>query len=136
MSDRLFKQFVHRVDPGSDAKEVESEAADDFGAFSILRGVRDRAIMIEFRKKDGSVTALGNGWLEKIEYDPSDGMTLYFGSHKVTIVGRNLATEMRPNVRLIDGLLRHRIPWIREASEPEIMKAPPGSLVIEEIAIE
>lgn len=136
MNDSVFRQFSSRLPAAADAKEIEPEAADDYGAFSILRGVRDSAKMLELRKKDGSITALGYGWLERIEFDPSDGLTLYFGSHKVTIGGRNLATEVRPNVRLLDGLLRARVPWIKEASEPEVLKAAPGSLVIEEISIE
>jgi hypothetical protein len=136
MNDSLFKQFVHRVDPGSDAKEVESEAADDFGAFGFLRGVRDRAIMLELRLKDGSVRAFGNSWLERVEFDPSEGYSLYFGSHVVRIEGRNLAQEVRPNVRLLDGLMRHRIVWLREFSEPEVMRAGADALVIESISIE
>lgn len=136
MNDSVFKQFSSRLPAAADAKEIEPEAADDFGAFSILRGVRDRALMLELRKKDGSVTAFGFGWLERVEYDPSDGLTLYFGSHKVTICGRNLAAEVRPNVRLLDGLMRHRVPWLREASEPEVLRATKDSLVIEGISIE
>ena len=92
--------------------------------------------MLELRKKDGSVTAFGYSWLERITFDPSEGLTLQFGSQKVTIVGCNLASEARPNVRLLDGLVRHRVPWIREASEPEIMKADSESVLVEEISIE
>jgi hypothetical protein len=136
MTDSLFKQFSNRLPAASDAKDAETEAADDFGVFSFLRGVRDRALMLELRKKDGSATALGYGWLERVEFDPSAGLTLYFGSQKVKIVGRNLAMELRPNVRLLDGLMRHRIPWIREAGEPEVLKASPASLVIEAITVE
>lgn len=135
MTDNVFRQFSSRL-PAPQAKEAEPEGTDDYGAFSILRGVRDRALMLELRRKDGSVTAFGFGWLEQVTYDPSDGLTLYFGSHKVTIVGSNLGIEVRPNVRLLDGLVRHRVPWIREASEPEVMKATPNSLVIEGITIE
>jgi hypothetical protein len=136
MTDSLFKQFVHRVPSAGDGRDAEAEDTDDFGVFSFLRGVRDRALMLELRKKDGSVTALGYGWLERVEFDPSAGLTLYFGSQKVKIIGRNLAMELRPNVRLLDGLMRHRIPWIREAGEPEVLKAGAASLVIEKITIE
>ena len=136
MNDSLFKQFSTRALHAAAPAEAESDAFDDFGAFSFLRGVRDRALMLELRKKDGSVTALGYSWLERVEFDPSEGLTLHFGSQKVRIVGRNLGSEARPNVRLLDGLVRHRVPWIREAGEPEVMKAAPANVVIEEISIE
>jgi hypothetical protein len=136
MTDSLFKQFVHRVEPSAETKDFDAEGADDFGFFSVLRGVRDRALMLELRKKDGSVAALGYGWLDRVDYDPSAGITLRFGGTKVTISGRNLGAEVRPNVRLLDGILRHRVPWIREASEPEILQAAAAVLVIEELQVE
>ncbi len=135
MNDSLFKQFVHRVPTPSEAKEVDIDELDDFGSFGYLRGVRDRALMLELRLKDGSVKALGYSWLERAEFDPSDGFSLYFGAHLIRIEGRNLGVEVRPNVRLLDGLIRHRVPWVREASEPEVLKASQTALVIEAITI-
>jgi hypothetical protein len=54
----------------------------------------------------------------------------------VKIIGRNLNAELRPNVRLLDGLLRHRMPWIREFTERDSLVAENRSLVIEEIDLE
>ena len=37
---------------------------EDFGAFGWLRGIRDRAIMLEIRHRDGRVPAFGYAWLD------------------------------------------------------------------------
>ncbi len=34
-------------------------SADDLGSFGWLRGIRDRAIMLELRQKNGNVVAIG-----------------------------------------------------------------------------
>src|SRR5581483_10396872 len=87
-------------------REGEDETPDDLGAFGWLRGVRDRAVMLELRRKDGSAVAFAYTWLERAEFDPSQGITLKFGMEKVKIAGRNLNAEAKPNVRLFAGILR------------------------------
>ena len=136
MNDSVFKQFTSRATAAPVRDEAEMDAVDDLGVFGYLRGVRDRAVMLELRKKDGSVTAFGYGWLERIEFDPTDGITLRFAGQTVKIVGRNLNVETRPNVRLLDGLVRHRVPWIREAAGTELSAASRSDSIIEEIQIE
>ena len=131
----VLSQFTSRVATAPSRDEAEPEAAagqvDDLGAFGWLRGVRDRAIMLELRRRDGSVVALGYSWLERIEYDSSTGITLRFAGQTVKITGRNLNAELRPNVRLLDGLCRHRVPWIQEADEPSSLRADRQATVIE-----
>ncbi len=56
-------------------------------------------------------------WLDLASFDPSEGITLGFGGRKVTIRGRNLQAEVRPNVRLFQALVRQRVPWLQEADE-------------------
>jgi len=126
-SSRLHPERIDRIPP------EESEPIDDFTAFGFLRGTRDRSLMLELRKKDGNVIALGYAWLEKAEFDPSVGITLHFGSQKITIRGRNLNAEIRPNVRLFQSLLRHRVPWIQEADEATTMRSGKGETLVERI---
>lgn len=109
----------------------DNEDELDLGSFGWMRGVRDRALMLEFRSKDGRSIALDYGWLRKVEFDPSDGVTLHFDGQVVRIVGRNLNKEIRPNVRLMRGLLAHRVPWIQEATEANALRAGDHSVVIE-----
>ena len=89
--------------------------------------------MLEPRHKGGRLTALGYNWLDPAEFDPSEGITLHFMGKAEQITGRNLHGEARPNVRLVAGSLRHRVPWIREADGPTAMTAAKDAVVIEEI---
>ena len=113
----------------------EDEPPADLGAFGWLRGTHERAAMLELRRKDGSIVAFAYAWLERAEFDPSEGITLRFGMEKVKITGRNLNAESRPNVRLFAGIVRHRVPWIQEADEPAAMGAGRGAVVIESLAV-
>ena len=112
--------------------EPESDADDDHGCFGVLRGQRERAVMLELRRRTGDVLAVGYGWVERIAYDPSDGITLHLGGQKVVIRGANLNAEVRPNVRLFEGLTRHRVSWVRERAA-EIAPPDPALPVVRQI---
>ena len=112
----------------------EVEPLDDLDTFGWLRGVRDRAVMLALRKKDGNILAGGRAWLDKAEFDPSVGITLHIGGQTITLRGRNLNAEIRPNVRLFQGITRHCVPWIQEADEPTTMEAHDTGILVEEIA--
>jgi hypothetical protein len=121
----------------SDAETPEEQAGipDDLGAFGYLRGMHDRALTLALRFKDGKRRGLGYAWLHDAEFDPSEGITLHFGGKQVKITGRNLNAEIRPNVRLFDAILRHRVSWIQEADGPTMMEASKGATVIEGIEV-
>jgi hypothetical protein len=133
MSERLLHRFVEREHgrAASDDRAVagaaadasssrilslptESEAAEDFGAFGWLRGAKERAVMLELRQRTGNIIAIGYGWLERAEFDPSIGITLLVPGQRILIRGRNLNAEIRPNVLLFEGITRHRVPWVAE----------------------
>lgn len=61
------------------------------------------------------------------------GITLHVGGQTITLRGRNLNTEARPNVRLFQGITRHRVPWIQEADEPAAMEFQGQGTLVEEI---
>lgn len=71
----------------------------------------------------GKLPCLGYAWLNKADFDPSGHIPLTFMGDKVQLKGRNLNAEARPNVRLFDGLPRHRVPMIQEADEHTMMRA-------------
>ena len=134
MNDNVLNAFAqqlgrhHHDDDGDDL-----DASDNCGAFGWLRDSKERAYMLEIRRKDGNITALGYAWLERCEFNPSEGITLRFTGQVVRLVGRNLNREMRPHLKLFEGLVRHRIPWIQEADEPTAMTAGKQATVIESI---
>lgn len=119
--------------PAGGGEPGEVEAADDLGSFGWLRGIRDRAVMLELRRKDGNVLAVGYGWLEKAEFNPSEGITLSIVGQKIRIKGRNLNAEVRQSVRLFEGITRHRVPWLQEADEPQSMEAGDDATIIDAI---
>lgn len=116
MSDKLLDKYLGKKIEAP-AEVSEGEETEDCGVFGWLRGVRDRAIMLEIRHRDGRITALGYPWLDLVEYDPAKGITLRFCGKSVKIVGSNLNTEIRPNVCLLVGIIRQRISWIVEGND-------------------
>lgn len=130
--DSVLKKFGIR--PSEPVDPADADALADLGAFSWLRGVRDRAVMLELRKKNGNILAVGYAWLDKAEFDPSQGITLSLGGQKIVIRGRHLNSEVRPNVRLFQGICRHRVSWIQEADEPTIMEAQNQGVLVDAIA--
>jgi hypothetical protein len=138
MNDSILSQFAPRsaVSMVRPDAQPDFETVDDFVAFGYARGARERVVMLELRKRDGGLIALGYGWLERIEYDPSGCITLRFAGQTVKLHGRNLNAEVRPNVRLVDGLVRHKVPFIQESSSAAAMAAGQESTVIEQIELE
>lgn len=118
---------------GITAEQAEADACDDLGAFGWLRGIRDRAVMLELRRKDGGIVAIGYGWLERVQFDPSEGITLSAAGQKIRIRGRNLNAEVRPSVRLFEGIARHRVTWVRETDRSAAMEAGETATVIDSI---
>ena len=113
----------------------EATAETDLGAFGWLRGQRERAVMLELRYCDGNIEGLCYAWLERAKFDPSEGITLYLIGKTVKITGSNLNAEIRPNVRLFSGILRHRVPWIQEANQATAMRAAKDATVVERIEV-
>lgn len=134
MDNGLLQKYATRVEnEGDTSNVVDLDAHVDLGAFGWLRGVRDRCPMLELRRKSGDILAVGYGWLERATFDPSEGITLLVAGQKVHIKGRNLNAEVRPLVRLFEGITRHRIPWIRESCRADGIEASADACVIDSI---
>lgn len=133
-TDKLLDKYTKRSATADVQKpEPEADEAEDLGCFGWLRGVRDRSIMLELRKKDGHILAVAYSWLERVEFEPSDGITLHLPGRKIRITGSGLNSEARPTVRLFDGITRHRVPWISEADRAERLKTGEGTVSVESI---
>lgn len=136
MSDSaVLQRYVTNRDSrlGIAAEHSEADACDDLGAFGWMRGIRDRAVSLELRRKDGSIVAIGYGWLERVAFDPSEGITLSAAGQRIRIRGRNLNAEVRPAVRLFEGIARHRVPWVREADRSVGLQAGDRDTVVDAI---
>lgn len=139
MSDRVLDKYTKLVtfpSAGSNAHAALDPAEDDaqdLGAFGWLRGVRERALMLELRKKDGRVLALGYSWIERMEFDPSQGITLRLPGRAIHIKGSGLNSDSVSPAGLFGGLVRHRVPWVRETSRHEPLHMQPNTAIVESI---
>ena len=119
-----------RFDP---APSADSGGVDDFHSFGWLRGIRERATMLELRKKSGEVVAIAYSWIERVEFNPTEGITLHVHGDKIRIKGRNLNAEARPEIRLFQGIARHRVAWVQEADRPGTMNSSETTAIVEKI---
>lgn len=114
------------------SEQPDSDCAD-CRAFGWLRGVRDFARMLELRRRDGNIVAVDYARLERAEFNPSEGITLTVGGQTIRIRGRNLNAEVRPSVRLFEGITRHRVSFIREADRSAGLQAGERETVVDAI---
>lgn len=136
MSDSVLKRYTNPRGLGAAREEAFDDGedlGDDLGCYSWLRGMRERSAMLEFRLRDGRSVAYDYGLLRKVVFDPSEGITLLFDEESVRIEGRNLARETIPGVQLLRGLLNHRVPWVRELGEGELVAAPEAATAVERL---
>ena len=135
MSDRLLDRYTGRRTTADDEMDglSESDGNEDLGAFGWLRAPRDRAVMLELKKKDGTILAIAYSFIDRVEFSPSEGITLRSGQEKIRIKGRGLNNELRPQVRLFQGIARHRVPWIQEADASSLLRADKSSVIVESI---
>jgi hypothetical protein len=134
MNDSILDKYANRNGENANSREDDdAEVTEDLVSFGWLRGVRDRACSLELRKKTGNIVAIGYSYIEKQEFDPSEGITLHALGQKIRIKGRNLNAEMRPSMRLFEGICRHKVPFVREADEPMEMSADSKATVVERI---
>ena len=136
MSGNILDRYAPRVADSAKKPAEEVGVMDDLGAFGLLRGVQDRSLMLELRLANGNSVAFSYSYLVQATFDPSVGMILQFGGKRVTIAGSNLNAEIRPGIRLFEAMLRHRVPWVREADRATSLRAPQGSVLIDSIDVE
>jgi len=129
----ILHKYVGRNETSELSHISEMETLDDLGAFGWLRGFRERAAMLELRKKTGNILAIPYGWIERAEFDPSEGITLYTCGKIITIRGRNLNSDIRPHIRLFQGIAQHRVLWIQESEQSASLQAAKDATVVEQI---
>jgi len=129
-----LQKYANRFGDGAESGAMsDAEGTEDLGAFGFLRGTRDRAEMLELRKKTGNIRAIGYGWIQKVDFDPSAGITLYAGDETIRIKGRNLNVVARQQISLLGGIIRQRIPWISESDQSTTLQADKDTVVVEAI---
>jgi hypothetical protein len=133
-ADEALRTFAAKIGAPPRREEPEPDTCDDCGAFGWLRG-RERALMLELRFKTGNVVALAYAWLERVEYDPSEALMLTFGRQLVKLEGSGLAADIRPNMSLLQGLVRQRITWICESGNRTLPGAHATDVAVTRITL-
>ena len=135
----MLERYVARSNGSSNAggstePDFPSDSeTEDLGPFGYIRGATP-PIALELRKRDGLIMAIGYSWFERMVFNPSKGIILHAGEQQIIISGRNLNGEIRPGIRLFQGLTRHRINWVREADQGAILQADAKAVTVESIA--
>jgi hypothetical protein len=127
---------------GKAAKETGKPAAEGEEesclAFGFLRGIRERALAVEFRLNNGNREWFPYSCLVSWRFDPSTGLLLKFTADVVSLVlirGSNLDAFVNATVNLPHGFQRHRIVWVREMDKAEIHKVGKGEPTIDRIEV-
>jgi hypothetical protein len=148
MSDDLelldFARHNRHLDGIAGRGAKESSKPQDEGeeesclAFGFLRGIRERALAVEFRLNNGNREWFPYSCLVSWRHNPSIGLLLKFTGDLVTLVlirGSNLDALVNQTVNLPHGFQRHRIVWVREMDKAEIHKVGKGGPTIDSIEI-
>jgi hypothetical protein len=126
-ADSLFRKIP--LAPTTDSTEQDS--AEDHGSYGVLRVMRDRAAMVELRKRDGEIQAIPYALIEKLRFHPDNGITIYTLGSEIHIKGRHLNINGGAKLGLFNGLCRQRIAWIQE--NPRSLGADAQTAIIESI---
>lgn len=134
MADDVLTRLTERFGAKPTTAEDENPVESDAGAFGFLRGARDRGLMLEFRLKDGRVCAYSYSLLDRLVYDPSDGLRLRFAGQEVHVTGRRL-NERNSSISLVEAVIRHRATWIKEASRADGFAATASDILVDSIRL-
>jgi hypothetical protein len=119
--------------PAGDAEEASCPA------YAYLRGIRERALAVEFRFHTGNREFFPYSLLGSWRYNPSVGLLLKFTGDVVSLVlirGSNLDALVNDSVNLTDrGFQRHRILAVREMDEDELRRARDSQPTIDRIEV-
>ncbi len=115
------------------ASAADESEIDDLGCFGWLRGIRDRALCIELRRANGNIVAIPYHTIDRFEFNPSEGIILSLAGQRIRIKGCHLNAEVRPTIRLFEGLTRYRVSWVREADDRTDTAAGGSDTVIDAI---
>ena len=121
-------------------KDGEGEEAQ-VPAFGYLRGIRDRAITLEIRSKDGNTRWFPYSLMGACQFNPSEGILLKFSGDLIYLVlirGSNLDAPINDGQMNLTaaGLQRHRVVWIREMPEEDIKLVGDKGPTIDSIVVE
>lgn len=114
MDDDVLRRFQTQFGRSSSDHEEDRDELD-LGCFGWMRGMRERSVMLELRKRTGHLIAVPYGFIDLIEFEPSHGIVVTAGRTRVELAGHGFSRETRPGVSLLAGIINSRVSWVREA---------------------
>ena len=129
------ERLLQKHQPAPATEPADLETVEDQGGYGIVRAPRERALMVELRKKDGTVLAVPYAMIEQVRFSPSDGITIHACGREVRISGRNLNPQTSSRVGLFNGLCRHRVAWIMECTRSAIQTGGEAAAQVEAISL-
>ena len=129
------KQLLQQHQSAQPADAGDPEAVEDQGAYGVVRAVRERAIMVELRKRDGTVLAVPYALVEQVRYSPDSGITIHACGREFRIAGQHLnpAGPSFSKLGLFNGLCRHRVAWIAEAAHGAVALADSHAAMVDTV---
>jgi hypothetical protein len=106
----------------------DADSPEDRRSYGLLRGNKERAVMLTFRLQDGSEDAYPLTLLERVYFHPSQGITIRFVGVLVQLEGENLGATPSTGVGLLEGLLQQRkhVKWSKRRSMSIFCSIPFG----------
>lgn len=115
MAESLVEKYAPRSGRTERTQPEPESGESDLGCFGWLRGAKERAVSLELRKKDGRILAIAYGWIDHLEYDPDNGITIHAGPRTIRIEGSGLDCGGQSESHLFRGVAHHRVPWVQES---------------------
>lgn len=129
MIDSLTEKYNLGADTSDTAEDFElDDRPSDYVAFRIDPQPRPSNALLDFWKNDGDQRSFAYSHLYDVEFRRSEGLILTFSEHQVAVQGYRLE-------KLYQGLKRHRVVFVWEASSQEALTAEEDAPVVAEITI-
>lgn len=97
--------------PSDGGGDEPLEGADTYQPAAPVSANRPPELMLELRFKQGDALALSYALLISAAFNPSQGISLEYTTHRVVVAGRNLRGVYR-------ALVAHRLAYLQELSSP------------------
>ena len=107
----ILQQLSRSTEADSDVDVFEQ--GQQYRAVGISRKGFGGEPMIDFISREGNHQCFGYSYLYRIGFDPSEGLTLEYTNHIITIEGRRLADKLR-------FFNAHRVIFVVEADDATI----------------
>ncbi|MEZ6142943.1 MAG: hypothetical protein R3B84_20455 [Zavarzinella sp.] len=120
-SDELLRKFQ------LDRPRMDDEGLVQNPGYGFVRGIRDRAMMLDCQWKSGNRQGFSYHWLSRVELDLSGIVRLSFGPIRIELRGTHLTT-------IYQLAIQQRLVWIRE-QDPIREQVSSTDTVIEQILV-